>query len=483
MLLTNDIYNTHEAQLGIMGVVRFQKQLVSGLIAILALLVALVPMVSHALPGLGISISLVNDGPTDAERSGSLWVGVEQGQSVTRTMNIRSLSNDTTQSLEFELYDIIRTDEGKVTDYTQPSALTQWLVVSPATPEVAPGETISVTLTFSAPENANDAAFDAVLRVLASGVETGESAEEDGTRAVVKTKLAIETNLWLGVGDALTLEPNFEIESVDGALIEGKKYIRIFFRNDGLVSIEPVGRFQLSDPAFVERVFEPIDFESEEILSGQLGFVDVPVPDDVIDGIYRSFITAQAGSVRKTQLFEGEIIFDDPNALSIPELAIRISIFVIAALGLVFGFRLLRSKPKKSTEQEPAPKATTDQDAVELLRQTVERLEAQLVEISKEAIAVKTKPRSRTALAGAATKPVAARTKALSQPAAKTAVSVKPPTAKPVATKPANTKGKLIVPAPKEATAKKRADAKQSETGARPAPKSTAAKRPAAKKE
>ena len=417
MLLISDTSNTHGAPPGAMGVDRFHVKMVAGLVTILASLIALLPIVGHALPGLGISISMVNDGPTDAERSGSLWVGVEQGQSVTRTMNIRSLSDDTTQSLEFELYDIIRNDGEKVTDYSQPSKLTPWLVVSPDSPEVEPGETISVTLTFSAPEDADDAVFDAVLRVLASGVAVEDTSEDEGTKAIVKTKLAIEANLWLGVGDALTLEPNFEIESVDGALIGGQKYIRIFIRNNGLVAIEPTGRFQLSDPAFAERVFEPVDFEFEEIGSGQLGFVDVPVPDDVVDGIYRSFVTAQSGSVRKTQLFEGQIVFDDPNALSVSDLAIRLGIFIIASLGLVMGVRLLRSKPKTPNETESAANANSE-DSIEQLRQTVERLEAQLVAINRSSPATKPKAQTRTGSSRKA-KPIATSSKSPSEAVAK----------------------------------------------------------------
>jgi hypothetical protein len=466
-----------------MGVSRFQKKIVSGLVAVLALLLSLVPMVSYSLPGLGISISLVNDGPTDAERSGSLWVGVEQGQSVTRTINIRSLSDDTTQSLEFELYDIIRTDGEKVTDYAQPSKLTPWLVVSPDSPEVEPGETISVTLTFTAPEDADDAAFDAVLRVLASGVAVEDTDEDDGTKAIVKTKLAIEANLWLGVGDALTLEPNFEIESVDGALIDGRKFIRIFIKNNGLVTIEPTGRFQLSDPAFVERVFEPVDFESKEILSSQLGFVDVPVPDDVVDGIYRSFVTAQSGSVRKTQLFEGQIVFDDPNALSISDLAIRIGIFIIAALGLVLGVRLLRAKPKKPSETQSGDAASSE-DAVERLRQTVERLEAQLVEINNGSVATKPKTPATSARSRVATKPAAAINKAPSQPAVKAAVSKKPPGTKPAPETPATTKAAGKRTTLDKSPGQRPPVAKESKTKVSPVPKGALAKkRPSPKKD
>ena len=466
-----------------MGVSRFQKKIVSGLVAVLALLLSLVPMVSYSLPGLGISISLVNDGPTDAERSGSLWVGVEQGQSVTRTINIRSLSDDTTQSLEFELYDIIRTDGEKVTDYAQPSKLTPWLVVSPDSPEVEPGETISVTLTFTAPEDASDAAFDAVLRVLASAVALEDTDEDDGTKAIVKTKLAIEANLWLGVGDALTLEPNFEIESVDGALIDGRKFIRIFIKNNGLVTIEPTGRFQLSDPAFVERVFEPVDFESKEILSSQLGFVDVPVPDDVVDGIYRSFVTAQSGSVRKTQLFEGQIVFDDPNALSISDLAIRIGIFIIAALGLVLGVRLLRAKPKKPSETQSGDAASSE-DAVERLRQTVERLEAQLVEINNGSVATKPKTPATSARSRVATKPAAAINKAPSQPAVKAAVSKKPPGTKPAPETPATTKAAGKRTTLDKSPGQRPPVAKESKTKVSPVPKGALAKkRPSPKKD
>jgi hypothetical protein len=444
-LISRETIDTRGALLGTTGVGRFRKKIAPTVAVLTALLVSMVPMVGYSLPGLGISISFVNDGPTDAERAGSLWVGVEQGESVTRTMNIKSLSDDTTQSLEFELFDIVRVDGRKETDYTKPSKLTPWLVVSPVAPEVAPGETISVTLTFSAPEDSRDEAFDAVLRILASGVDGDDVDAEGGTKAIVKTKLAIEANLWLGVGDALTLEPNFEIDSVDGALIDEQKYIRIFFRNNGIVSIEPEGRFQLSDPAFVDRIFEPIDFEAEEILAGQLGFVDVLISDDVIDGVYRSFVTAQSGSVRKTQLFEGEIVFDDPNALAIPELALRIGVFVIATLGLVFGVRMLRSSSKTPGTKTPkAPRAAKlsklsrtepkqtalpeSKDPLELLRQMMERLESQQGEGRKqtESVPVKQPERTVRSKAPAQGTPTPTKAKAQSATSTKAAAARKP---------------------------------------------------------
>ena len=50
--------------------------------------------------------------------------------------------------------------------------------------------------------------------------------------------------------------------------------------------------------------------------------------------------------MRKTEIFEGQIVFDDPNALTLPDVLLRGALFLVALGGLVFGYRMIRSSPK-----------------------------------------------------------------------------------------------------------------------------------------
>jgi hypothetical protein len=314
------------------------------------------------MPGLGISISFERSNQTAAELAGELWVGVEQGQTATRTIYVNSLSNDTPQLIKFQLHDRISNDGQLETDYSKPSRISPWVKFEPENPIVQPGEEIAVKITIAIPEGAEDQAFQTILNVNASGASANTEYKDAGTKAIINTSIAVETSFWLGIGDALDLAPSFEILSVDGLLIDDQKFVRVFFENTGIVTIEPVGKLQLSDPAFQDRIFEPVEFRADEIFENQTGFVDVPVPNDTIDGLYRAFVTAESGGVRQTKLFEGELIFDAPNPFAFMDIVIRVAMFLVGAVGLVFAVRTLRKKsppkpPKKQkTREYVAPK-------------------------------------------------------------------------------------------------------------------------------
>jgi hypothetical protein len=437
------------------------------LAALLALV--LVPGIALGSEGLGISVSFERSEQTDAELAGSVWVGVEPGAQATRTITIESLSSDTAQQLEFEIFDQIRVDGVSETDFSQPGFITPWVSFEPANPILPPGESVSVEMTLTIPLGAEEQAYETVLRVLGGAVDLETAADPNApTQAIVGTKIAIDSGMWVGIGDALSLAPDFEITGVDGALIDESNFVRIFFQNTGIMPIRPIGTFQLSDPSFAERVFVPVEFRGPEILSGSFGYVDVPVEPDVVDGFYRTFVTAQSGTVRKTQLFEGELVFDDPDALSIPEVAIRIGMFVLAALGLVFGVRLLRSgsrtpatksskapraakPPKLSRAAAAQPALPESPDALELLRQMVEKLESQQVEIRKLAESVPGKPAPRATRPKTSTKPTAAKPKAKAQTLPKTSAPKTTVVRKP-ATKEAAAKS---APKTRSSTAKK----------------------------
>ena len=317
-------------------------------LAILLLTVVGAGLPAFAAPGLGISVSFEKADQTDAEMTGSIWAGGDQGAQLTRTILVQSLSDNVTQVISFEIYDQILVNDEITTDTSIPSRISDWVTFSPAEPIVRPGGEVRVNMTIDIPDDAPDGAFDATLRVMAGSVENLEEIENDsnGVKAVVGTRLAMDSGMWLGVGDALELMPNFEIIGVDGVLLEGTKYVRVFFENTGLVPLRLSGRLQLADAAFAELVYDPVDFLVPQIRTNQQGYVDVPVQQQIEDGYYRSFVIAQHGGVRKTEIFEGELVFDDPNLLTLPDVLLRGALFLAALGALVFGYRMIRGSTK-----------------------------------------------------------------------------------------------------------------------------------------
>lgn len=394
------------------------------------------------------------------------------------------MSTDTDQAISFEVNDLITENDEPVIDFDTPSAITDWIVFEPAAPILEPGESVSVTITFNIPAGTRDGALNANIRTFSTAATTSEFGDSDaGTQAVIGTRLAIDVPVWVGVGDAIALAPIFDITGVDGALIRDEKFVRIFFENTGITPVTPVGRMQLSDPNFVDRIFEPVDFRVPTLDGGELAYIDVPVDAELEDGAFRVFVTAQSGSVRITRLFDATLVFDDPNLLSIPDLALRIAGFVLAALGLVFGVRLIRAdKGKVKTQKKPrvlrsklrrsSEVPTPPEESLEALQAAIARMEQQFQELNKElAAATKVAPKRKA--------PVKAKTAATPKPPSATAI--KPATTK----KPAATKA-AAKPAPKKVVTPKKAVAKAPASpvkAAAPGPRArTAAAKPTGKK-
>jgi hypothetical protein len=377
------------------------------LLTLAGMVIAFVP--SAFASGLGITLEIEQAGETDAESSGRIWGGGEAGTSFTRKIFIQSLSTDTDQQISFEVNDQVTENGESFIDFAATSRIAEWVRFEPAVPIIRPGEQVAVTVTFSIPDGTPDGAVNANIRTFSSAASPQESDSNAGTQAVIGTRLAIDARVWVGVGDALALAPIFDIIGVDGALIEQQKHVRVFFENTGITPVRPSGRLQLSDPNFVDRVFEPVNFELPQIDGGEIAFVDVPVSSDVEDGFFRVFVTAQSSEVRITRLFEAELLFDDPNKLSIPDLVIRLLVFLVASIGLVVGVRMIRSGGSKVKSETKAPKDANPlkpslasrlrqlsqkkvlpptqptEDPIEVLQAMVARMEQKIEELNREA--------------------------------------------------------------------------------------------------
>lgn len=467
------------------------KRLITALVLLVGLTFAVVPIASAS--GLGLVVSFEPTGETDAESSGRIWGGGEAGTSFTRVMNIQSLSTDTVQEISFEINDQVTENDTSFIDFNSPSRISDWIVFDPAAPELKPGESVRVNITFNIPPGTSDGAFNANIRTFSTAaVNPTPEASDAGTQAVIGTRLALDSRVWLGVGDSLALAPKFDITGVDGALINQEKFVRVFFENTGITPVAPVGRFQISDPNFVDRVFDPVDFKMPEIRGGDVAFTDIPVEAYLEDGYFRVFVTAQSGEVRISRLFEADLVFDDPNKLSIPDLALRITGFVIAALGLVLGVRLIRGGKGKGKEarkpraqrsrflrKQPAQAPAPAEESLEAIQAALARMEQKFQELNRElAAATKAPPKGKAPI----------KAKSVAKP--KSVSPTSQPTTKKVASKPADKKAATTRTAktPANTTEKKVAASRSTATPVRPKPPvvkpraSATANKPAAKK-
>ena len=307
--------------------------------------------------GFGLTIIPVDDG-SDAKLTlnNKLWFGIEQGGSLTRSFQVSSAS-EIPQRLNFEVFDVI-IDNGVSTIRTDKKSDTApWVTFTPATLVLPPGQTGEVKMNYQIPVGTPDASYDAFLRVIATAANPPEVQENsEGVRVVMAGGAAIDTSLWLGVGDPTNLITDFEIDDLTGVLIDGAPALRITFSNTGKTPIGPKGNVQLQDPAFQERNFGPFIIGTPEIAPGERVYVDIALPAEVTDGFWRSFVVAEQGNIRKSRAFESELTFKvpvapiEPSESDDPSAPFPWQYILIPLLLLVFflGWRLIRTSKGSS---------------------------------------------------------------------------------------------------------------------------------------
>jgi hypothetical protein len=264
----------------------------------------------------------------------------------------------------------IRTDRASTT--------TPWVKFSPASVVLPPKGKANISMTYTIPTDAPDSSYEAFLRVNASAVNLPKSqqSKDGGVRVVLAGSAAIDLPVWLGVGDPINLKSDFEISGVFGALIGGEKKLRVIVKNSGKTPLGLDGSVQLTDAAFSDRTFGPFFYRSPEIQPGQESFIDIAMPDEVTEGRWKIFVVAEQGSIRKSKVFEEELTFK-PLGTGFP---IQFLIVILAIIGLVFGWRLIRSSSSpisKSQSRFRKSQLGDKQIAQELIKQLNAQIAAQ----------------------------------------------------------------------------------------------------------
>ena len=353
------------------------KKLIAVLVLIMAGLV-MTPAYSADSLGIGLTVIPVNDG-TNANLSfnNRLWFGIEQGQSFTRQIEVSS-SSTIAQKVEMQLFDVLYDNGLRGIRTDRASTTTPWVKFSPASVVLPPKGKANISMTYTIPTDAPDSSYEAFLRVNASAVNLPKSQEskDGGVRVVLAGSAAIDLPVWLGVGDPINLKSDFEISGVFGALIGGEKKLRVIVKNSGKTPLGLDGSVQLTDAAFSDRTFGPFFYRSPEIQPGQESFIDIAMPDEVTEGRWKIFVVAEQGSIRKSKVFEEELTFK-PLGTGFP---IQFLIVILAIIGLVFGWRLIRSSSSpisKSQSRFRKSQLGDKQIAQELIKQLNAQIAAQ----------------------------------------------------------------------------------------------------------
>lgn len=294
--------------------------------------------------GIGVSISPEQNG--DLSMGDRAWFAIEPGESETREIRISSQS-DIDQVVSFEVFDLDVVNGELVPNTAEVSKTAQWLSFEPSFMVIPARGSATLRMTYDIPLDAPEEASNAVLRVLATAAS--EDTVATGGIASVGTATGVDLEVWLGVGSAISLLPSFDISSISPLILPTGRVIRVEFENLGIIPLSLQGSVQFSDPAFVERSFEPTPFVARIIPSGETGYVDIPVTEEITDGNWQVFVRASMQQVTQTRLFEQNLVFAAPNSFSIWAL-VQIALIIGFAILAVIGLRMV-IRPSGSTSQ------------------------------------------------------------------------------------------------------------------------------------
>ena len=321
---------------------------------------------------LGIGVQVVESSQGDLSMGNRAWFGIEPGESGSAAFKVISQS-DVEQTISYEVFDVEIVNGQTQVDTSELSETSQWLSFEPAVAIIPAGGSREVAMTYDIPENAPEEAFEAVLRVLATGGST-QVESQAGSKAVVGTAVGVDIEVWLGVGDAVSLLPNFDITDIQGVILPQGRFLRVEFENLGLVPLALRGSVQFADPILVERSFEPTKYVARVIQGGESGYVDVPVVDEITDGNWNVFVSATQAQVRQTKLFEKNIEFEAPSEGGSYWVLIQSVLVALFAVLAVYGLRRVLRSSAQHPKQENNPSIIQRLKAIRVPRLRIPKL-------------------------------------------------------------------------------------------------------------
>ena len=316
---------------------------------------------------LGISVNV--DAQSDSSNRSSskeIWFLGEQGSKVTRRISVGGLS-DVAQNLELRYYEAQIINGEKTYQQTELSKTQDWFRFTDESPSVEPGEVKTFEIVVTIPPDAREELVEGLMVVIATAKKQVEVDNPGGGAVgIIAAEAGIGIPFKLAIGDMSALRPMFSIQGVEGVLIDGERYLRTFFRNEGTVPIILAGSVQLSDAVFVDRLFGPYEYRSREIAAGALGFIDIVADPDIVEGNYSAFVIAEQLGVKESRVFDVYIEYLSPGTLKFWDLAPWLGLVLVSGILMVIGIRLFRSSSDQDPDLETA--ATPKKPKAEKIR-------------------------------------------------------------------------------------------------------------------
>jgi len=304
---------------------------------------------------LGFGVEIVptsDDTPGSLAANRELWFATSPGGVARREVRIISASDDA-QKIKLEIFPLVVVDGEDTIDTSEPSETAQWATIEPNNFVLRPRASQVVAITYRPPADTIEGSYQAYVLFGASAVDPSSVGDSSKTQAIVPTALTFTKSLWLGVGsqDGELPVTDFELRGVAGLRRDDRNFLQVRIENTGETPIRPKGEVEVVDPLFPENRFGPIKFSSPTILPGEISRTEIDSPEGLGDGPWKIRVVARQGSVQRQEIFNVNLTFDDSTSefgegwrrlLRLPWL--RFGLPLIALVGVIFGWRLMRGK-------------------------------------------------------------------------------------------------------------------------------------------
>lgn len=304
--------------------------------------------------GFGVDIiPTVDDTPGNLAANRELWFAAPPGGVSRREVKIISASDDA-QKVKIEIFPLVVVDGEDTIDTSELSETAPWATIEPNDFVLLPRASQVVAITYRPPADTIEGSYQAFVQFGASAVDPSSIGDPSKTQAIVPTALTFRKSLWLGVGnqDGELPVTDFELRGVAGLRRDSKNFLQVRIENTGETPIRPKGEIEIVDPLFPDNRFGPLKFSSPTILPGNTSRTEVDAPDGLVDGLWKIRVLARQGSIQRQEMYDVNLTFDDSTSefgegwrrlLGLPWL--RFGLPLIALLGVVIGWRLMRGKP------------------------------------------------------------------------------------------------------------------------------------------
>jgi len=279
-----------------------------------------------------------------------LWFSMQKGQKLDRRIQITgSKFSDVRATLE--LFDALRIND-ELTFSEELSTANDWVSFSENSFIIKKGEKKLVIVSMTIPDDQADTTLEAYLGLTVESTSPDPAVESGG--AAVPQTARVAQPVFIAVGAADTLKVDFDIESVRGTLLENQKYLVIEIRNKGLTPIDPNGFVQLKNLDFESTTLGPYKYFVSYIPPTTTANVQVAVPDEVLEGKYRVFVSARQGNMVIERQFDVDLEFRNPELATIAWQYVLA--FVVGIALLIYAYRSWRSPRRKSYRSWRSPR-------------------------------------------------------------------------------------------------------------------------------